>query len=263
MADINIIYKEIEQLSQKSTISGAEKIVVSDTEYVTPSQIAGLADVSGKQDTLVSGVNIKTINNLSILGSGNLNIEGGGGGGGSVEWGNIGGTLADQDDLNTALAGKQATLVSGTNIKTINNQDILGSGNITISGGGDATWGSITGTLSSQTDLQNALNAKAGTDVTGSLANLNTTVKTNLVAAINEVLAGSGGSDNPLVDISVPTPYDGTLIFEYANGDTTTVDLNHQHPQYPSYYLCEDQDEYDDIVTKDAATLYLIPETSE
>jgi hypothetical protein len=35
----------------------------------------------------------------------------------------------------TALAGKQATLVSGTNIKTINNQSLLGSGNITIQGG--------------------------------------------------------------------------------------------------------------------------------
>ena len=36
----------------------------------------------------------------------------------------------------TALAGKQETLVSGTNIKTINNESILGSGNITIQGGG-------------------------------------------------------------------------------------------------------------------------------
>ncbi len=34
--------------------------------------------------------------------------------------------------LQTALSGKQATLVSGTNIKTINNTSILGSGNITV-----------------------------------------------------------------------------------------------------------------------------------
>lgn len=39
----NIIYKYIEQLSQKSTISGAEKIVVSDTEFITTNQVAGLA----------------------------------------------------------------------------------------------------------------------------------------------------------------------------------------------------------------------------
>lgn len=37
-------------------------------------------DLSTKQDTLVSGVNIKTINSQSLLGEGNINIEGGGGG---------------------------------------------------------------------------------------------------------------------------------------------------------------------------------------
>lgn len=36
----------------------------------------------------------------------------------------------------TAIQGKQETLVSGTNIKTINNESILGSGNIEIQGGG-------------------------------------------------------------------------------------------------------------------------------
>lgn len=39
------------------------------------------------------------------------------------------------NDLNTRLNTKQDTLVSGTNIKTINNQSILGSGNITLTGG--------------------------------------------------------------------------------------------------------------------------------
>lgn len=38
-----------------------------------------VTDVSGKQDKLVSGTNIKTINGQSILGSGNLTISGGGG----------------------------------------------------------------------------------------------------------------------------------------------------------------------------------------
>lgn len=38
------------------------------------------------------------------------------------------------------LNEKQATLVSGTNIKTINNESILGSGNINISGGGDTLY---------------------------------------------------------------------------------------------------------------------------
>lgn len=45
-----------------------------------------------------------------------------------------------------ALAGKQSTLVSGANVKTINNTSILGSGNITIN---DGTGGGLTATLSS------------------------------------------------------------------------------------------------------------------
>ena len=35
-------------------------------------------DISGKQDTLVSGTNIKTINGGSVLGSGDITISGGG-----------------------------------------------------------------------------------------------------------------------------------------------------------------------------------------
>jgi hypothetical protein len=58
------------------------------------------------------------------------------GGGGASSWGDITGTLSNQTDLQNALNTKQATLVSGTNIKTINNESLLGSGNITISGGG-------------------------------------------------------------------------------------------------------------------------------
>ena len=56
-------------------------------------------------------------------------------------------------------ATKQDVLVSGTNIKTINNQDILGSGNIEVEA--SAVWGSITGELHNQQDLHNALQAKA------------------------------------------------------------------------------------------------------
>jgi len=52
--------------------------------------------------------------------------------GGSIAWGAITGTLSSQTDLQTALNAKQATLVSGTNIKTINSTSLLGSGDIAI-----------------------------------------------------------------------------------------------------------------------------------
>ena len=54
------------------------------------------AYVDKKQDKLVSGTNIKTINNISLLGSGNIDIQGGSG---DAEWGSIGGNIADQTDL--------------------------------------------------------------------------------------------------------------------------------------------------------------------
>ena len=56
-------------------------------------------------------------------------------------------------------ATKQDVLVSGTNIKTINNQDILGTGNIEVEA--SSVWGSITGEIHNQLDLHNELQAKA------------------------------------------------------------------------------------------------------
>ena len=90
-----------------------------------------------KQDKLVSGENIKTINNQSILGSGNITIEGSS----SIT---VDQTYSPDSEnaqsgkaVAEAVSDKQDSLVSGTNIKTINNQSILGSGNITIEGGSD------------------------------------------------------------------------------------------------------------------------------
>lgn len=49
---------------------------------LTESQISGLTiDLNNKQDTLISGENIKSINGNSILGSGDIQISAGGGGG--------------------------------------------------------------------------------------------------------------------------------------------------------------------------------------
>ena len=47
---------------------------------ITSGDVQSMIDesVSGKQDTLISGTNIKTINNESLLGSGNIDIQGGG-----------------------------------------------------------------------------------------------------------------------------------------------------------------------------------------
>lgn len=57
------------------------------------------------------------------------------------------------------LAGKQATLVSATNIKTVNGSTILGSGDLVVSG--SAAFSSITGQPTDNANLTTALNLKA------------------------------------------------------------------------------------------------------
>ena len=54
-----------------------------------------------------------------------------------IETGSLDGVT--QQQLNEAMATKQNKLVSGTNIKTINNQSILGSGNLVINSGSTPT----------------------------------------------------------------------------------------------------------------------------
>lgn len=68
-------------------------------------------------------------------------------GGSGAAWGTITGTLTSQTDLNTALSGKQDTLTSGTNIKTINGNSLLGSGNLNAGNTLSLTTGvNVTGT---------------------------------------------------------------------------------------------------------------------
>lgn len=66
--------------------------------------------------------------NTAITGQQIINAAAGGG----ASWGGITGTLSNQTDLQTALNAKQDTLVSGTNIKTVNSTSLLGSGNVAL-----------------------------------------------------------------------------------------------------------------------------------
>ena len=116
-------------------MTAADKTKLDSIPETIPSQseIDGIASnvsalqtaMNGKQPTLVSGTNIKTINGNSILGEGNLVIEGGG-----IDLSNY----YTKTETDTKLDAKQNTLVSGTNIKTINSQSILGEGNLEVSG---------------------------------------------------------------------------------------------------------------------------------
>jgi len=141
--------------------------------------------LNAKQNTLVSGTSIKTLEGQSLLGSGNIDLSKS-----DVGLGNVDNT-ADADKpvstaTQTALNAKQATLVSGTNIKTIEGQSLLGSGNIDLSKS-DVGLGNVDNTSDANkpisTATQTALNAKQNTiynaKAFGTFAN--TTGETQLV----------------------------------------------------------------------------------
>lgn len=190
--------EEIDQKLDEITVGGEIDL----SNYYKKSEVDSLllakadkSELSTKQDQLISGTNIKTINNQTILGSGNIEIQASTDlsdyytkeecnsnfatvsqvenkvdkvqGKSLIEDEEIArlATVTNYDDstinkqiatLNsskldvstyttdktnfatkTELNEKQNALISGENIKTINGNSILGSGDITITGGGD------------------------------------------------------------------------------------------------------------------------------
>ena len=137
------------QTVNDSTVSGGQVSDALDTLKT---------DLSYKQQTLISGTNIKTVNSTTLLGSGNISV--------------------------------QHTLVSGTNIKTINSTSLLGSGNVavepTIASGttlqywrGDKSWQTL--------PIQNIQSVTDGTAVTGTTAS---TLTTSVLIPANTVTTG-------------------------------------------------------------------------
>ena len=109
-------------ISTDTTLGGSS---ASDNTVASQKAVKAYADT--KQDTLVSGTNIKTVGGTSLLGSGNVAFP-------TVDQ-TYSATSANAQSgvaVANAIAPKQDTLVSGTNIKTINGNSLLGSGNITI-----------------------------------------------------------------------------------------------------------------------------------
>ena len=85
-----------------------------------------IQDISGKQDNLVSGTSIKTVNSTTLLGSGDITVQQPLVSGTSIKTVNST-TLLGSGDITV-----QASLVSGTSIKTVNSTTLLGSGDITV-----------------------------------------------------------------------------------------------------------------------------------
>lgn len=115
--------------------------------------------------------------------------------------------------LTTALSNKQDTLVSGTNIKTINNVSILGNGNITVGGSGNGQENVIesiklngteitpenkavdlTTSLDGRYQLQESGKGLSANDFTSSLLSKLNNLPTVVYATNSEMTANSGSA---------------------------------------------------------------------
>ena len=82
------------------------------------SQYATKEEVNAKQDTLISGSNIKTINNQSLLGSGNIDIQGGGSGSSYTAGKNIDivdNTISTTNDIDVTTVTAQEIKIKNEN----------------------------------------------------------------------------------------------------------------------------------------------------
>jgi hypothetical protein len=175
--------------------------VISNAEF---DYLNGLTDniqtqFTGKQQTLVSGTNIKTVNSNSLLGSGDVAV--------------------------------QATLVSGTNIKTINSTSLLGSGDISVAPATGINATAIADGSVTSTEFQyiNSLTSNAQTQIdskTNKLvtANRQTASYTLVLSDADKLVEMNVASANNLT-VPASTFSAGTqiLLAQYGAGQTTVV----------------------------------------
>lgn len=219
----------------------ADKTEIPDTSnFVTSAYVQ--TQVSTKQDTLVSGTNIKTINNQSILGEGNIEIQGGGGTGSErvVEL-----TKAEYEALsgyaeNTTYVITDAPSVdlndfaiesAVTSALTVINDSLdtkATKANTTARSGSYFPYWNAEGIITGSTQAY-----QRSHNVNGSTYNLYSNSSGNMPTVYAPTTAGTKGQ--PVLSNGSGAPVWGTYKFEFIS-----------------------QSAYDALATKDATTIYFI-----
>jgi len=143
---------KLDSVAANATQNSTDATLRDRTTHTGFQPIASITGLQAALDAKQATTTFKTINGLSIVGTGDLAITGGGAATVTDVAGKTGNVvlvkadvgLANVDNTSdatkpvsaltqTALNNKQASLIAGTNIKNVNNQSIVGAGNINIS----------------------------------------------------------------------------------------------------------------------------------
>ena len=179
-------------------------------------------------------------------------------------------------ETDTMLGEKQPTLVSGTNIKTINNESLLGEGNIDIQGGSSVNVVQATGTSTSDVMSQDAVTEAFNTYTGIRGLDEGKTIywkwrSPDYPNGANTLYNFSINGKLPLSKEERATDYSQILNFHLVETSavTTYVSSTSTDSQVPSAKAVYDQlgglklvklsqSEYDALQTKDANTLFII-----
>lgn len=287
-ANINKLSGDVINLSSAVTKNANDIIAINTKIDNLPSDLSNYynksevdAKVNGKQDKLISGTNIKTINGETLLGSGNITIQGG-----TVD----AYTKVETDAL---LSTKQNTLVAGENISIVGNV-ISASANVELdnyytkaqSDGRYMPIGTVVPTKVSQlqNDVPYLTSASLDNYVTDAeLASKGYLTEHQPLKTINgNVISGTGNieiASNNVIELT-QSEYDSLsekdLDALYVITDAPVVDLTNYYTKTQiDSVLSQKADkayvdasmpkiwngtkaEFDAITTKDANTIYLI-----
>ena len=198
--------------------------------------------IAAKQDTLVSGTNIKTINNQSLLGSGNIDIQGGGGGDNVVEL-----TKAEYDALDPPA---QDTTYIITDAETVDLNDYAMASGLTELSGTVETISSNYATKQNVTARASNSNYLPGWNaqgvITGSTAYYN---KSQGINGTNYNVFSNSNTNHPAIFAPTSAGTAGQPLLSNGSGAP-------QWGQFSFQFLS--QSAYDALTTKSSTTIYFI-----
>ena len=279
----------------KSETSGATEISTAleskadtATTYTkTETDNAITAATSTKQDTLVSGTNIKTINNQSILGEGNITIQGGSGGGKAIEAGRgisiTTGETADTVSFNLPLSS--STIISnsivggyfgnksmsqygfayGDNANCGNNgsASIALGRNVTANGSAAIALGSDNTAKGKSVAIGRYINTNIEGEIGVGIYNVSSSASTTFGDGGNTLFSVGNGTSNNARHNAFEIRQNGDIYCSDGTNDvklqdTITATAANTTALGGLKLVKLTQSEYDSLSTKDNSTLYLI-----